>query len=118
MRRYALVDGGLVVTAEEREGGLVSATTDSAVTAAGVPGRFADAVDVARYREYRIGRDPADLRPLYRFAGRIRTGPDAQLPAKPGRYHLYSGWFCPWVHLNPFQRSGWGHELADAAAPA
>jgi putative glutathione S-transferase len=58
---------------------------------------YADPVDVVRYGQYRIDRSPDDPRPLYRFAGRIGTGPGAEFPAEPGRYHLYSGWFCPWA---------------------
>lgn len=53
--------------------------------------RFASAVDVAAYGEYRI---VPDARPLYRFAGRIGS---RDFPAEPGRYHLYAGWFCPWA---------------------
>jgi putative glutathione S-transferase len=53
---------------------------------------YASPADVATYGEYRITRDD---RPRYRFAERI--GGTAH-PAEPGRYHLYSGWFCPWAH--------------------
>ena len=64
--------------------------------------RFADAADVDRYGAYRVTRDPGDPRPLYRFAGRIGT--DA-FPAEPGRYHLYSGWFCPWAQRTVIVRA-------------
>jgi len=68
--------------------------TDS--PAAAPPARFASPVDTRRHGEYRVRRDPDDPRPLYRFAGRI-GGPDGAFPAEAGRYHLYSGWFCPWA---------------------
>ncbi|HEY6798974.1 MAG TPA: glutathione S-transferase C-terminal domain-containing protein [Kineosporiaceae bacterium] len=80
-----------------------STATDSTVAAAATPGPFADAVDVTRHAEYRIRRDPADPRPLHRFAGRIGT--DAEFPAEPGRYHLYSGWFCPWAQRTVIVRA-------------
>lgn len=53
--------------------------------------RYASPVDTATFGEYRIVRDPDDPRPLYRFRGRVPEG------TEPGRYHLYSGWFCPWA---------------------
>jgi glutathionyl-hydroquinone reductase len=68
---------------------------------------YASPVDVARYGPYRINQAAGDPRPLYRFTGRlVGTGPDRisptdttppQFVAEPGRYHLYSGWFCPWA---------------------
>jgi putative glutathione S-transferase len=51
---------------------------------------YASPVDVERYGEYRITQTPDDPRPLYRFTGTL--APEA------GRYHLWSGWFCPWAH--------------------
>jgi putative glutathione S-transferase len=65
--------------------------------------RYASAPDTARFGEYRIVRSPDDPRPLYRFTGRVLApGPGVQdapgvFVAKPGRFHLYSGWFCPWA---------------------
>jgi glutathionyl-hydroquinone reductase len=59
--------------------------------------RLADPVDVATYGEYRVRTDPADPRPLLRFAGRITDdGCAGEFTARPYRYHLYGGWFCPW----------------------
>ncbi|HST86705.1 MAG TPA: glutathione S-transferase C-terminal domain-containing protein [Kineosporiaceae bacterium] len=65
--------------------------------------RYASAPDVDRYGQYRIVRDPDDPRPLYRFTGRIVAAAAdvdeaaGRFVAEPGRYHLYSGWFCPWA---------------------
>lgn len=73
------------------------ATTSTPPAGPSVAPGYADPVDVARHGEYRIRRDPADRRPIYRFSGRIVAGPAAEFPAEPGRYHLYSGWFCPWA---------------------
>lgn len=58
---------------------------------------FASPVDVRRYGEYRIVRDPDAPRPLYRFDGRIRSDGSTPFAPEVGRYHLYSGWFCPWA---------------------
>ncbi len=69
--------------------------------------RFASPVDVARYGEYRITRDPGDPRPLYRFEGRISNDGSTPFAAEAGRYHLYAGWFCPWA-----QRVTIAHALA------
>jgi glutathionyl-hydroquinone reductase len=65
--------------------------------------RYASPADPTVYGEYRINRDPQDLRPLYRFAKRlVKPGAGVSdspglLVADPGRFHLYSGWFCPWA---------------------
>jgi glutathionyl-hydroquinone reductase len=65
--------------------------------------QYASPVDTERFGEYRITQRPDDPRPLYRFTGRlIAPGPDAaetpgRYVAEPGRFHLYSGWFCPWA---------------------
>ena len=65
--------------------------------------RYASAPDVDRYGEYRISRVPDDPRPLYRFTGRITAAAAdfdeaaGRFVAEPGRFHLYSGWFCPWA---------------------
>jgi glutathionyl-hydroquinone reductase len=69
------------------------------------PARYATDVDTRRYGEYRIVRDPADPRPLYRFDGRITWGSWGEFPAEPGRYHLYSGWFCPWAQRTVIVRA-------------
>jgi putative glutathione S-transferase len=53
--------------------------------------RLAGPADVAAYGPYRI---VADGRPLLRFTGRI-TG-EGDFTARPSRYHVYGGWFCPW----------------------
>jgi putative glutathione S-transferase len=56
--------------------------------------RLAGPTDVEAYGEYTIRQDPDDPRPLLRFTGRI-TG-DGPFTARPSRYHVYGGWFCPW----------------------
>jgi glutathionyl-hydroquinone reductase len=62
---------------------------------------YASPADTGRHGEYRI--DSSDPRPRYRFTGRLVTaGADTQdgpgcFVAEPGRFHLYSGWFCPWA---------------------
>jgi putative glutathione S-transferase len=48
---------------------------------------LASPVDTATHGEYAIPDTPG---PLLRFTGRI-TG-----DARPFRYHVYGGWFCPW----------------------
>jgi len=66
--------------------------------------QFASAVDLDTYGEYRVIQRPDDPRPLYRFTGRLSSPRTASLDgrpaflAEPGRYHLYSGLFCPWAH--------------------
>lgn len=55
--------------------------------------RFASPADTDTHGAYRIATPPSIERPLYRFDQRIGT----DLPATPGRYHLYAGWFCPWA---------------------
>jgi putative glutathione S-transferase len=50
---------------------------------------LASPVDVARYGEYRT-------RPEVSFFGRITE--DGGFTARPFRYHIYGGWFCPWSH--------------------
>jgi len=63
--------------------------------------QYASAADTERFGRYRIPDDPADPRPHYRFAGRLHapgsSRPDTRFVAEPGRFHLYSGWFCPWA---------------------
>jgi glutathionyl-hydroquinone reductase len=68
---------------------------------------FASAVDTARFGEYRIVQQPDDARPLYRFEGRISNDGSTPYAAEAGRYHIYSGWFCPWA-----QRVTIAHALA------
>jgi len=53
--------------------------------------RLASPVDTAAFGEYTIKQDG---RPLLRFTGRIT--PDGPFTARPSRYHVYGGWFCPW----------------------
>jgi glutathionyl-hydroquinone reductase len=59
--------------------------------------RYASPVDTARHGEYRITWTPDDDRPLYRLRGRISADGSTGFAAEAGRYHLYSGWFCPWA---------------------
>ena len=69
------------------------------------PVRYASAVDMQTYGPYRINRDPSDPRPLYRFTGRLTADGSSGWRAEPGRYHLYSGWFCPWAQRTLIQRA-------------
>ncbi|UQU62092.1 glutathione S-transferase C-terminal domain-containing protein [Couchioplanes caeruleus] len=55
--------------------------------------RLAGPADTATYGEYRIPDTPG---PLLRFTGRITD--DGEFTARPQRYHVYGGWFCPWSH--------------------
>ncbi len=73
-----------------------SATCASPTGSAG-PSGYASPTDVATHGAYTIRRDPADPRPLYRFTGRITADGSSGYRAEPGRYHIYSGWFCPWA---------------------
>jgi putative glutathione S-transferase len=66
---------------------------------------YASPVDIKRYGEYRITRQAGDSRPLYRFAGRITADGSSGFAAEPGRYHLYSGWFCPWAQRTVIVRA-------------
>ena len=50
---------------------------------------LASPVDVEKYGEYRT-------KPEVSFFGRITT--DGEFTARPSRYHIYGGWFCPWSH--------------------
>jgi putative glutathione S-transferase len=58
---------------------------------------FATPTDIAQFGEYSITRDPEDPRPFYRFTGRLSRDGSTPFAAEPGRYHLYSGLFCPWA---------------------
>jgi putative glutathione S-transferase len=81
-------------------------TLPTATTTATTGGpRYASPVDTATFGEYKIVRDPHDPRPLYRFEGRISTDGSTPFRAEPGRYHLYSGWFCPWAQRIVITRS-------------
>jgi putative glutathione S-transferase len=59
--------------------------------------RYASPVDIDTYGEYTINRRPDDSRPVYRFTGRISGDGSTPFRAEAGRYHVYSGWFCPWA---------------------
>ena len=53
--------------------------------------RLATAADTATFGEYRVPGGPG---PLLRFTGRITA--DGEFTARPFRFHVYGGWFCPW----------------------
>lgn len=55
---------------------------------------FASPADTTAHGTYRVSQQPDDPRPLLRFDGRLGS---PEFPAEPTRYHLYSGWFCPWA---------------------
>jgi putative glutathione S-transferase len=75
--------------------------TDNPVS--GKQAQFATAVDTETYGGYRIKREPGDERPLYRFTGRVTADGSSGFAAEAGRYHLYSGWFCPWAQRTTIQ---------------
>ncbi|MEU7901551.1 glutathione S-transferase C-terminal domain-containing protein [Actinoplanes sp. NPDC049118] len=62
--------------------------------------RLATPVDTAAHGEYRIPDTPG---PLLRFTGRITD--DGDFTARPFRYHVYGGWFCPWSQRVAITRS-------------
>jgi putative glutathione S-transferase len=66
---------------------------------------YASPVDRVTFGEYRVVHRPDDLRPLYRFEGRITSDGSTPFHAEPGRYHLYAGWFCPWAQRTVITRS-------------
>src|SRR4051794_26183154 len=68
---------------------------------------YASPGDTQRFGESSIRREPGDERPPYRFEGRISTDGSTPFAAESGRYHIYSGWFCPWA-----QRVVIAHALA------
>jgi putative glutathione S-transferase len=39
------------------------------------------------------------------FRHRIESGPGAEFPAEPGRYHLYCAVACPWAHRTTLMRT-------------
>jgi glutathionyl-hydroquinone reductase len=72
--------------------------------------QLASPVDVDRFGENRITQRADDPRPRYRFEGRITTDGSTPFAAEAGRYHVYSGWLCPWA-----QRVTIVHALAGLA---
>jgi putative glutathione S-transferase len=84
-------------------------TSESRITESGTgsSGPFASPTDTSVFGAYSIRRDPGDTRPLYRFEGRISNDGSTEFPAEAGRYHIWSGWFCPWA-----QRVTIAHALA------
>ena len=69
--------------------------------------QYASPVDTEQLRRVPDHPDRDDPRPLYRFEGRISDDGSTPFAAEAGRYHIYSGWFCPWA-----QRVTIVHELA------
>jgi glutathionyl-hydroquinone reductase len=66
---------------------------------------YASPADSEAHGDYRIAQDPDDPRPLYRFDGRIRSDGSTPFAPEAGRYHIYSGWFCPWAQRVVIVRS-------------
>jgi putative glutathione S-transferase len=58
---------------------------------------YASPADIATHGEYTLNQAPGDTRPIYRFTGRISNDGSTPYPAVADRYHVYSGWFCPWA---------------------
>src|SRR5258708_36668391 len=62
---------------------------------------YADPVDLDTYGPYGPGNGfqagKSFERPTYPFQGRITADGSSGFRAEPDRYHLYSGWFCPWA---------------------
>ncbi|MCW2603146.1 MAG: Glutathione S-transferase [Pseudonocardiales bacterium] len=65
---------------------------------------FASPVDVAAFGSYRINRPVGDTRPTYRFVNRIGVDDSEVFPARPGVFHIYAGWFCPWAQRTTIVR--------------
>jgi putative glutathione S-transferase len=83
-----------IIDATRPIGGPMTSAEPAADTDLDAP-RYASAVDTAAHGEYSIRRRLGDPRPLYRFTGRLAAG--SRFEPEPGRYHLWSGWFCPWA---------------------
>ncbi|GII64221.1 glutathione-dependent reductase [Sphaerisporangium krabiense] len=60
--------------------------------------QYAGPVDHDTYGQYGPGNgfERGDG-PVYPFQGRVTADGSSGFQAEPGRYHLYSGWFCPWA---------------------
>lgn len=65
---------------------------------------FASPVDIGRYGAYRIDRSAGDTRPTYRFVNRVGVDDSERFPARPGAFHIYAGWFCPWAQRTTITR--------------
>jgi glutathionyl-hydroquinone reductase len=70
---------------------------------------YADPVDLDTYGPYGPGNGfqagKSFERPTYPFQGRITADGSSGLRAEPDRYHLYSGWFCPWAQRTVIVRA-------------
>lgn len=75
----------------------MSSPAQSVITESSRAQAFASPVDTELHGEYRITQSPDDPRRLYRFTGRISTDGSTLFAAESDRYHVYSGWFCPWA---------------------
>jgi len=65
--------------------------------------RFASPIDAGIHGVYANA-------PTRRFTGRVSADGREGVPAQPGRYHLYAGWFCPWSHRATLVRALLGLE--------
>lgn len=67
---------------------------------------------IAVERPVSVGPGPDVSRSVHRF--RARLGVDEHLPAVAGRYHLWSGWACPWAHRATLvvDLAGLGHAVS------
>lgn len=68
------------------------------------PANLASPADVGAYGAYRITRAEGDTRPTYRFVNRVGVDESEAFAARPGVFHIYAGWFCPWAQRTTIVR--------------
>lgn len=69
-----------------------------------VDATLASPVDTDAFGSYRITRAEGDTRPTYRFVHRIGVDDSEEFTARPGVFHIYAGWFCPWAQRTTITR--------------